>query len=237
MGDARQPLDDSSPSDALPSVQRPELAGESAQAHEHQSLAQVLLALSEDESRERISLQDMLEVLGDRAVAALMLVFALPNVFPTPPGTSTLLGAPLVFLSAQLMLGKAAWLPGVMARRSIQRTDFAALVRRILPWLVRAEQWMRPRLHTMCLPLAEGLIGAVCLVLSVILVFPIPMGNMLPALAICLMALGILQRDGLWILYGLAVAVASVLVVMGVVWGMIKAGVYLVKEWLLPKGS
>ena len=49
---------------------------------------------------------------------------------------------------------------------------------------------------------------------------------MLPALAICLMALGILERDGLWVLAGLLTGAGSVVLVWGVAYALIKAAVF-----------
>lgn len=186
----------------------------------------MLLELSADTLRERISIGDLLAALGDRATAALMFIFAFPNVLPTPPGTSTILGAPLVFLAAQLMLGRAPWLPAFVAKRSMKRADFSALVKRIVPWLVRAENLLRPRLAGLARPPMEYLIGLLALVLAVVLVLPIPLGNMLPALAISLLALGVLERDGVWVLAGLAAAVAAASLVSGVVFAMVKATIY-----------
>ena len=190
------------------------------------TLLSMLQALAQDDSRERISIGDLLAALGDRALAALLFVFAVPNVLPVPPGTSTILGAPLVFLAAQLAFGLRPWLPRVIADRTMSRDDFAALVRRISPWLTRAERLLRPRAVVLVLPPMEYLVGLVCLLLAVVLVLPIPLGNMLPALAISLLALGILERDGLWILAGLAAAAVSAAVVSGVVFAMVKAAIY-----------
>ena len=53
-----------------------------------------------------ISLGNVLDAFGDRAFGALMLVFAAPNMLPLPPGMSAVLGAPLLFVTAQLMLGR-----------------------------------------------------------------------------------------------------------------------------------
>ena len=196
------------------------------------TLSFMLQALAHDDSRERISVRDLLAALGDRALAALLFVFAVPNVLPVPPGTSTILGAPLVFLAAQLAFGRRPWLPGMIARRTMTRADFAALVRRISPWLARAERLLRPRLTSLALPPMEYLVGVVCLLLAVVLVLPIPLGNMLPALAISLLALGLMERDGAWILAGLAAAVVSAAVVSGVVFAIFKATVFFVTEVL-----
>ena len=186
----------------------------------------MLEALAADTRLGRISIGDLLAALGDRATAALLFIFAFPNVLPTPPGTSTILGAPLIFLAAQLMLGRAPWLPAFVAKRSMTRADFASLVKRIVPWLVRAENLLRPRLAVLARPPMEQLIGLLSLLLAVVLVLPIPLGNVLPALAISLVALGVLERDGVWVLAGLSGAVAAAFVVSGVVYAMVRAGLY-----------
>lgn len=191
-----------------------------------QALSEVLAALAADGGRTRITIADLLLALDHRAVAALMFVFAFPNVLPTPPGTSSILGAPLLFLAAQLMLGLRPWLPAVIANRSIAHHDFAGLVRRIHPWLVRAEQLLRPRLSALAMPPIEYAVGALCLVLAVVLVLPVPLGNMLPALAICLVALGILGHDGLWVLAGVATGLFAAAVASGVIYAMVKAAIF-----------
>ena len=189
-------------------------------------LSVVLRILSGDLSRERISVGDLLSALGDRALGALMFVFAIPNVLPTPPGTSAVLGAPLIFLAAQVTFGRSPWLPAIIAQRSMSREDFHALIHRIAPWLERAEKLLKPRASMLALPPMEYFVGLVCLLLALVLVLPIPLGNMLPALSISLMALGLLERDGVWISAGLIMAVVSMVVVSGVVFALFKAAVF-----------
>lgn len=196
-------------------------------------LSVVLRILSSDLSRERISVGDLLAALGDRALGALMFVFAIPNVLPTPPGTSAVLGAPLVFLAAQITFGRKPWLPGIITQRSMSREDFHALIRRIVPWLERAEKLLKPRISLLALPPMEYMVGLVCLVLAIILVLPIPLGNMLPALAISLMALGFLERDGIWVGIGLIVAVVAMIVVSGVVFALVKAAIFFFTQVLI----
>ena len=195
-------------------------------------LSQVLHGLANDPIRERISIVDLLAALGDRAIGALLFIFAFPNVLPTPPGTSAVLGAPLLFLAAQLAFGRQPWLPAIITKRSMSRDDFQTLIRRIAPWLARAEKLLKPRLSSLTLPPMEYLIGLVCLLLAILLALPIPLGNMLPALAISLIALGVLERDGVWVLAGLVTAGIATVVVSGVVFAMIKTGIYLFTQVL-----
>lgn len=190
----------------------------------------ILRALARDTSRERISVGDLLETMRDRAFGALMFIFAFPNILPTPPGTSTVLGVPLVFLTAQMMFGRTPWLPKFIAERSMLRKDFAAMTERAVPWLARAEKLLRPRMIQLARPPAEYAIGAICFMLAVILLLPIPLGNMLPALAICLFSLGVLGRDGLWIIGGLLATIASLAVVGGVLYGLAVSAIFIISN-------
>ncbi len=188
--------------------------------------------MAADESRPRISVGDLLEALRDRAIGALIFVFALPNTIPMLPGASAILGAPLLFLTAQLTIGRGPWLPRVIAARSMDRAHFAAIVHRVAPWLERAERLLRPRIEALARPPFEYLIGGICLFLSIILFLPIPMGNMPPAIAICLFSLAILERDGVWVLAGLCAAAVSIAIVWGVLFALIKGALLLLARVL-----
>lgn len=101
--------------------------GAAADAHPR-SLSQLLSEIAVDARRERVSGADLLLALQDRVLAALLLIFALPNVIPMPPGTSALPGTPLLFLAAQLAFGMRPWLPGFVSRRSMPHHRFAAFI-------------------------------------------------------------------------------------------------------------
>jgi len=177
--------------------------------------------------RERIAIADILAAFGDRAFGALMLVFAAPNALPTPPGTSSVLGAPLLFITFQLMIGRSVlWLPRLITNRSVARADFARLVDRMAPWLEKAERLLRPRLTLLIGPVADRFIGAACLLLAVILFLPIPLGNMVPALAIAAFAVGLIERDGVAVSVGWAAtaAAAGILVaISAALWAALRA--------------
>jgi hypothetical protein len=196
------------------------------------SLSDILARIADDEAHTRISVQDLLVALSDRAIGALIFVFAFPNIIPMPPGISSVLGAPLLFLTAQLAFGRKPWLPAVIGNRSMDRIHFAAVVRRIAPWLARAERLLRPRMKMLARPPFEYLIGVICLLLSIILFLPIPMGNMPPAIAICLFALAVLERDGVWVLAGLCAAAASVAIVWGVLFALFRSALFLLERLL-----
>ena len=182
-----------------------------------------------------ISLGDVLDTFGERAFGALMLLFAAPNLLPLPPGLSTILGAPLLFVTAQLMLGRPTlWMPGFIRRQSIRRDFFALLTTKLSPVLQRAERILRPRLSLLLYPANERIVGGACLLLAIILLLPIPFGNIPPAWAIAAFALGILERDGLATPVGWFGTIGSVLI-LAAVSSAIVAGIdaFLTHLWVL----
>lgn len=181
---------------------------------------------------ERISLGDLLEAMQGRAFGALLIIFAFPNILPSPPGLAGVLGLPLIFLSAQMVMGRPPWLPDFIARRSMDRSAFATLVRRGAPWLARAERLLRERMLGLSSARSQRIIGIVCLLLSLTLVLPVPFGNMLPSIALCLIALGVLERDGAWIFAGIVSAVAAVGIVGGMGYALVQSAMFILRNAL-----
>ncbi len=185
--------------------------------------------------RKTIAVQDVLEAFGDRAFGALMFVFAAPAALPMPPGVSAILGAPLLFITAQLMVGRRTlWLPKVIADRDMKLSDFVSLMEKLSPYLTWLERRLRPRLTFLYNPWSDRLIGAVCLALAIIIILPIPFTHMAPALALAAFGLGIAEKDGVLGLVG-GLLTALGLLVLAVLSKAIIAGVtaFVVTLWHL----
>ena len=134
---------------------------------------------------------------------------------PVPmPGISILFGVPLMIISVQLALGgRRAWLPACVLQRSIGRTDYVALVARMQPALERFERLVRPRASLLASDWAKVPVGVTCFVLAAIITLPIPLGHLAPGTAICLLALGLMEHDGIVIGVGFAAAVFAFVIV------------------------
>jgi hypothetical protein len=61
-------------------------------------------------------------------------------------------------------------------------------------------------------------VGALMLILSLLIMLPIPLGNTMPSVAIVIIAMGLAQRDGMFVITGLAVAALSVLGLIVLYW-------------------
>ncbi|MEJ8571804.1 exopolysaccharide biosynthesis protein [Microbaculum marinum] len=192
-------------------------------------LSRVLRQITRTAGDGRVSLEDLLVAFGDRAFGALLLLFALPNIVPLPLiGVSTVLGIPMAFVAAQMAAGsRTLWLPGWIGRRSVAAGEFRAVMGPLIPTVARAERLLSPRWLWLTSPGAMRAVGVVCLVLSVILLLPIPFANLLPATAIVVLALGLLQKDGLAVLTGLLIAAIAATVAAGVVYAIVKTAIFL----------
>lgn len=181
---------------------------------------------------ERITVGEIVEALGDRAFGAVLLIFAAPNVFPLAiPGTSAVTAVPICIAALQLLLGRRVLrLPAFVAARSLAKSDFTRVVERLLPWIGRAERRVRPAWPAFVSASAERIAGLVCLLMGIILFFPIPLGNLVPGIAVVLIGLGVMERDGRAVMLGHAVAFVATAVVLVVLGGLVGAFLFVVQE-------
>lgn len=178
-------------------------------------LSDIVKSINGDED---MTIGQLVDSLGERAFGALMFIFAVPNIIPTPPGTSAILGLPLVILTWQVMIGRQSlWLPALVRQRRISRDMIQTFVSKVTPVMIRLERVLRPRLSLIAgSNAAERAIGLVAFPLSLILFLPIPFGNMLPAAAIACLALGLAERDGLAVAAGYVLSLLSVAVLAAI---------------------
>ena len=163
-----------------------------------------------------ISVGEFMAQLGERAFALAILIFALPNSLPLPgiPGFSTLTGVPIILLGLQLAIGQEViWLPKKVAQQRFSRSSLYKIIEKTLPFIIWLEKFLKPRFLWIGHPVGERAVGLVIVVLALILALPVPGGNFLPGLSICILALAILERDGLIGALGL-LFVASTMVFM-----------------------
>jgi hypothetical protein len=175
-----------------------------------QSLSDVIEGFGED-TRPVLTVGQMLEQFDSRAFGAMLFVFGLLNCLPLPPGSSTLLSLPILLLAPQIALGREIpWLPRKLVEHPLKRDDLRGLFRKLTPIVRRMELVTRPRLEILFAPAGERLIGVVCTLLALVLVLPIPLGNLAPGATVAVLSLALLQRDGLLALLGYLMAGVSV---------------------------
>jgi len=178
-------------------------------------LSQVLIEVASGQD-ERITLGDLVTHLSSRGLAPLILLMGMINVVTIIPGSSTVLGLPLVFLGLSLVIGaRSLWLPAGLRDRSFDRATLERGILKALPWLQKIERLAHPRFWPWGQALLDRIYGALVLFLGLMVALPVPFGNTMPAISIILLSLGFTARDGLWVIAGLFATVLALGVVLG----------------------
>ena len=182
------------------------------------STSEVVLGVLREHAGERMSLQDIIDGLGERSFGFLLLLFGLLSAIAIVPGLATISAIPLLFFGSQMLGGaKSPWLPAAIARHTFPRADLTAAIERGLPIMRAVERICRPRLLFLTGGFGERLLGLVVFILAIVIGLPGPGTNFFPGLAVAFMAIAIINRDGLLVLFGL---VASVFALYVAAWAL-----------------
>jgi hypothetical protein len=174
-------------------------------------LSRQIRTLPERLNAERPTMRDILIALDDRAVAMILLVFSIPAIVPTPGiPVGMLFGSVLSFIGIQMVLGiNRIRLPSGLSSLRIGSTQLQRAVDRVVPHLEKLERRLHPRICSLSTPLALRGIGMVVVIMAILIALPIPFGNTLPGVAVLLLAVGLSQRDGLFMLAGFGCAILA----------------------------
>lgn len=157
-----------------------------------------------DAEGDTVTLAWVLDHLHGRAFGLFLLILALPCCIPFLYGVPQIVALPLLFIAAQMVLGRSApWLPRRLGERQVATASLAALARRADPWLRRIEALSRPRLAALTRPPLDRLVGLALVAFSASILVPLPGTNTVPAVGVALTAIGLLQRDGILVLLGM----------------------------------
>ncbi len=174
-------------------------------------LSQDLRAILREANGRAMTIAELESILQGRGFAMFILLLSAPFVVPAP-GLSIPFGIALMLLGLRIAIGQKARLPGFLLRRTLTYKLLDRVISPLAKIAERFEKHIRPRMHYLQNhPWAINLIGVGIMsggfLLS--LPLPIPFSNGFPALSIILLAAGLMERDGLLVLWGYVVGVFS----------------------------
>lgn len=177
------------------------------------ALSDVLDRLESAAHDDSITVQEVVEKLGRKSFAALMLIFALISTSPASaiPGITATVAAIVFILVVQMIFGReCVWLPRFISRRRMSTEKLC----KGIGWLRRpvafVERFLKARLtfllHRPWLYLPLGLILALTLFMPFMEV--IPTSGSIASAVIAFFAAGLLMRDGGLVLFSLILLLA-----------------------------
>jgi len=185
--------------------------------------------LAAESQNEAVTLGWVLAQLNERAFGLFLLVLALPCCIPFLYGIPQVVALPLMFVAAQILLGRRVpWLPTRLAARSVASAELRTLADRAGPWLRKIEAVSRPRLGFLTRAPMDRVVGAALVLFSASILVPLPGTNTVPGIAVVVVAMGLLQRDGILVILGALLGTAWIATLL--IAGATLAS--LVKTWL-----
>jgi hypothetical protein len=179
------------------------------------SLAEALRAVRESIRGESVTLGQLLELVGEQGLLLFVMLLMVPFLLPVSiPGVSTLFSMVVIFVGIGVVLNRLPWFPRRLLERRIATATLLPALDKGSQLLQRIDRVIRPR----CLALTDGgsinrLNGVMLIVGGVLLLFPlgfVPFSNTFPGLAVLLLAAGIAQRDGVFIVLGYLMILVTV---------------------------
>ncbi|WEX10179.1 exopolysaccharide biosynthesis protein [Chelativorans sp. AA-79] len=176
-----------------------------------------------------VTLREIVELTGEQGLLLLCAILTLPFLLPVSiPGVSTVFGLAIILISVGITLNRAPWLPKRITDRPIDADKLIPTLRKGSEIVERIEKVIRPRIEALTTGAAINRFNGLVLVLGgVLLMFPlglVPFSNTLPAFGILFLAVGISQRDGLFVLAGYGMALATIVYFSVLGYGAYMAG-------------
>ncbi len=186
----------------------------------------VLTLLASQES-ERLTVGDIIAVLRDRAFALLVVLHGLPNCLPMPPPIPLVCGLLLLLIAVQIVAGMSSpWLPKRVLGQSVARETVAKAVTRAVPLLRRLERWSKPRMSVFETAIGMRGTGVLILAMALALIVAPPFFGQIPlGLAVSLIGLGLVERDGIVVVVGVAIGGVGVGISIGFVYTLFASAV------------
>lgn len=167
-------------------------------------IEQVLLSHRDNNADDTISLDELSTGMQERAFGLLLLLLALPCGLPFVYGLPQIVALPMLVLVFQMAMGRRSpWMPDTLGSRKLPIARFLSIVetaRKYGGWL---ERLAHVRLPVVTSVLGTRVVGALLLIPCASVLIPLPLTNTVPGIAVALAAVGLIERDGLFVITGI----------------------------------
>ena len=169
-------------------------------------LSHLLTSIINDIHGDTITLRKLLERCGREGMLLVCAIACLPFLIPVSiPGVSTVFGAAIVLLSTALFLDRLPWLPQRILDKDLDANKLKPVLHKGVGMVGKLDRWLQPRWSGLTTSPMQRVNSAVLVFGGLLLMAPlglIPFSNTVPAVGILLLTVGMMQRDGVFVLLG-----------------------------------
>lgn len=165
-----------------------------------------------------LSCNDLLALVGSRSHVVAILLFALLNLLPAPPGYNFVMALIIIALCVSLLFKREMQLKGYFGRMQLP----VKIVLKLMDVLGKLAGWAArissPRWRGLTGNAIMPVVAIFGIVLGLFMLPPIPATNTLPSLGLAVVCVGVLNHDGLVVLLGGLVGLAGIVICGFAVW-------------------
>ncbi len=178
------------------------------------TLEESVLLLQQEAKGAELSIVEIFRILSGRGRSLILMLLSIPFCQPIQiPGLSIPFGLVIAFIGLRMMFGEHVWLPKKLLAKKISSHTLEKVTNTTLALIRKIKPWIHPRLIWMCqssfMEKGNGLIVFI-LGFFLALPLPIPLSNLTAAWSIFLVALGILEDDGVFVVIGYVLSFMTV---------------------------
>lgn len=172
-------------------------------------LDEIAAKCDNDPTPDTLTLGEILESVGRRSYGPLLLVIGLFAISPATivPGMTWLAAALTLLVAGQMALGlPRIWLPKKALQAQLPRDAVRSGIEKGRGAAKVIDRLLKPRLTFLSKPPFVNVV-ALMVIAAALITFPlglIPFAPLAPGLAVVFFGLGMVARDGLWLLLGTA---------------------------------
>jgi len=178
-----------------------------------------------------VTLRALMQLMGGQGMLMLCAIATLPFLIPVSiPGVSTVFGAAIILLALAVTLNRLPWLPQRLLDRPLATAKLVPALRKGVRIVSRLDGWVRPRALVLTSGPMVRINGLTLIFAGLLLMAPfglIPFSNTVPAVAILLLTIGMVQRDGVFVLLGYLATVLTVIYFSMLIYAAWRTGSFL----------
>jgi len=181
-----------------------------------QNFAALLDSLVTETSGDTVTLGQLMDIMERRSFGAVILLLGLIAISPLTivPGATWVVAAATLLFSVQLLFAmRHPYLPAGLLKLKMPRDQLQSFLKASRQLAHTADKLTAPRLRFLTRPPFVIGVAVVCTV-SALVTFPlglIPLGPVLPGVAILLMGIGLTARDGVFLVLSSLAMVGSLM--------------------------
>jgi hypothetical protein len=183
----------------------------------HERTSELLARIAAEQDGATIGFGELIDRFGRRAFALLLVIAVVPAFIPSPVGAGAISGPLLAFAGVQILIGREhPWLPRWLRDKRIERTAIANFNARFGRFLSGLERMCRVRWPFTLEGHGFRITGLLIIGHGIALALPIPLTNYPFGFVLLLVAIAMLEGDGLILAIGWALMSACIALVIGV---------------------